>query len=303
MASTRPRPQVAPWLARLTGSLGAFAVGMAGNLVSADIGYRGVVIALAVAAILTATAWLRGFRPDFALVVWVVRGFLLVALTAVVVAMVSVTLSGIAVLVAVLATLGATLIRSDAADRLALLCGVALIAMGAGMIAGGYADPRITANGRFVTTVMGVMLTLFGVAAMGLGRSFVDFVKFVIRMLLDEPIPVFMVAAVGVGAGVFSVSRGWAVGAVVAFLFAAGLVGVATGHSRRRAALVGLGAVVVGTAGAIAAVAAVVDEEALLGAAVAGMSAAAVVAGVTYLSRRGVLGRWRSWLDAAKKDA
>jgi hypothetical protein len=145
MASTRPRPQVAPWLARLTGSLGAFAVGMAGNLVSADIGYRGVVIALAVAAILTATAWLRGFRPDFALVVWVVRGFLALALAAVVVAMVSVTLSGIAVLVAALATLGATLIRSDPADRLALLCGVALIAMGAGMIAGrvrGSSDHR-----------------------------------------------------------------------------------------------------------------------------------------------------------------
>jgi hypothetical protein len=292
-----------PWLAGLSTALGSFTAGIGGNLVAADFLYRGFAVLCAATAVLATAAWLRGFTPDFALVVWVVRGFLLLALAAVVVAMVNVTLSGIAVLVAALATLGATLIRSDPADRLALLCAVALIAMGAGLIAGAYADPRITGNGRFVMTVMGVVLMLFGVAAMGQGRSFVDFVKFTVRIVLDEHVPVFALAAMGVLVGVVFATRGSAGIAVLAFVFAAGVVGVAIGHLRRSAAVVGIGAVVVGADGVVAGVAAIVEGDALLGAAVVGMGVSAVVAGVTYLSRRGVLGRVRNWLDAARRDA
>jgi hypothetical protein len=47
----------------------------------------------------------------------------------------------------------------------------------------------------------------------------------------------------------------------------------------------------------------IIGGEALLGAVPLGLGVTIIVAGVTYLSRRGVLGRWRTWLDAARSDA
>src|SRR5687767_11093510 len=123
MASTRPRPRAVPWLAGLSTALGGFTAGIGGNLVAADFLYRGFAVLCAATAVLATAAWLRGFKPDFVLVIWVVRGFLLIAVAAVVAAtMVSPTQVGYAVLVAALATLGATLIRSDPFGRLAMLC-------------------------------------------------------------------------------------------------------------------------------------------------------------------------------------
>jgi len=297
----RQEPHVSPRLARLTSWLVALAVGMGGNLVSADIGYRGVAVTFAVCAILAAAGWLRGFKPDFVLVVWMVRGFLLIAVAAVVAAtMVSTALSGVAVLVAALATLAATLIRSDPIDRLALLGAVVLIGLGVGFLADGISSTELTGNGRFFTIVMGVLLMMLGIGAMGQGRLVVDFAKIAVEVLLDHPI--FYVLGVLAPVGVLVAANGDVLPAVAMILMGVGAVGMAAGHNRRRPVFVGLGAMFVGTAWALIGIWGITDGEALLGAAAAGMGVTIIVAGFTYLSRRGVLGRLRNWLEAAKRD-
>ena len=292
----------APWLARLSGSLGAFTVGMAGNLLSTDIGFRGVAIAGAVAAILMTAAWLRGFRPDFGLVVWVVRGFLLIAVAAVVAAtMVGPALSGLMVLVAALATLGATVIRSDPADRLGLLGAVALLGFGVAYLATAISTTGITGTGRFWTVTLGVLVTLAGLAAMGQSRLFVGFVKVLVDVALTDVVPIFHMLAAGlVVFGVVAVAHGAVLPAVGLFVVAIGASTMRIGHTRRLPGLVGFGAMAVGVVGVAAGTWAIVGGELLLGAAVVGGGTSVIVASVTYLSRRGVLGRLRDWLAAAK---
>jgi hypothetical protein len=159
---------------------------MGTNLLSSDLGYRVVVIALAVAGTGMAAVWLRRFRPDFGLVVWTVRGLLCVALVAIVVAMVAgATVSVIAVLVAALATFGATVIRFEPADRLALLAAVALVSSGGGLIADAISPPPgLTGRGSLLSAVLGGLLVLVGLVAMWAGRSFVETVAYVVRGVL-----------------------------------------------------------------------------------------------------------------------
>ena len=305
MASTGPAPRGKPWLAWLARSLGAFAVGVAGNLASNDIGFRGVVIGLAVAAILMAAAWLRDFRPDFALVVWVVRGLLLIAVAAVVAAtMVRATQVGYVVLVAALATLGATLIRSDPIDRLASLCAVTLIAYGAGLLVSVFSADDMASEGRIISIIMGVLVTMCGVAALGQGRLVVALAKTVVEVLLEPTVQGFY-ALGGLIAflAVLAATNGDVLIAAGMFLVAIGSVGIAVGHNRRRPVLVGLSAVLAGLPIALGGTFAVVSGEALLGAAAVGVGVTIIVTACTYLSRRGVPARWRRWLDDAKKDS
>lgn len=301
----RPRPRAAPWLARLSGSLGAFTAGMAGNLVSADIGYRGVAVAAAVATILVAAVWLRGFRPDFGLVVWVVRGFLLIAVAAVVAAtMVGAALSGVMVLVAALATLGAAVIRTDPADRLGLLGAVALLGYGVATMAYAISATHLTGTGRFWMITLGALGTLYGLGAMGQSRLFVDFVTILVDVALTDVVPLFhMLAAALVFFGVLAAANGAVLPAVGLFVVAIGASAMRIGHIRRVPGLVGLGAMAVGVVGAAVGIWAIVDGEPLLGGAVVGIGASVIVASVTYLSRRGVLSRLRDWLASARGNA
>ncbi len=299
----RPRPHAAPWLGRLSGSLGAFTVGMAGNLLSADIGFRGVAIAGAVAAILMTAAWLRGFRPDFGLVVWVVRGFLLIAVAAVVAAaMVGTALSGLMVLVAALATLGATVIRSDPADRLGLLGAVAMLGYGVATLAQAISATDLTGTGRFWMVTLGVLVTLSGLAAMGQSRLFVGFVKVLVEVALTDVVSIFHILAAGLAVvGVVAAANGAVLPAAGLAMAAIGASAMRIGHIRSLPGLVGLGAMAVGVVGVGFGSWGIVDGEALLGAAVVGIGVFVVVASVTYLSRRGVLDRLRDWLASAKE--
>ncbi len=247
-------------------------------------------------------AWLRGFRPDFGLVVWVVRGFLLIAVAAVVAAtMVGPALSGLMVLVAALATLGATVIRSDPADRLGLLGAVALLGFGVAYLATAISTTGITGTGRFWTVTLGVLVTLAGLAAMGQSRLFVGFVKVLVDVALTDVVPIFHMLAAGlVVFGVVAVAHGAVLPAVGLFVVAIGASTMRIGHTRRLPGLVGFGAMAVGVVGVAAGTWAIVGGELLLGAAVVGGGTSVIVASVTYLSRRGVLGRLRDWLAAAK---
>lgn len=271
--SQRPRSHAAPWLARLSGSLGAFTAGMAGNLVSADIGYRGVAIAAAVAVILAAAVWLRGFRPDVGLVVWVVRGFLLIAVAAVVAAtMVGTALSGLMVLVAALATLGAAVIRTDADDRLVFVGAVALIGTGAGFLAEGISSAELTGEGRFFTIAMGGLIALSGIATMSRDRTVFELVKFMVHEALDDRVPIFhMLAAFFAVIGVLAAAQGEVLLPVVMGLIAIGAAGMRIGHTRRRPEVVGTAAMLVGVAWVLMGTWAITDGEALLGAAAAGL--------------------------------
>lgn len=289
-----------PWLAGLSTTLGGITVGIGGNLVAADIGFRGFAILSAVVAILAAAAWLRGFKPDFVLVVWVVRGFLLIAVAAVVVATtVDATQAGYAVLAAALATLGATLIRSDPFDRLAMLGAVTLIAYGAGLLA---SAGELTSQGRFAITTVGVLIAMLGIATLGQGRLIVDFARTTVEVMLDEPLPGFYLPGLFFALmGVLAAANGAVLIAAVAFVVMVGAAAIGFGHNRRRPTLVGLGAVLAGLAIAFGGTFAIIAGAALLGAAATGMGVTIIVAGFTYLSRRGVLGRLRNWLGAAKQ--
>jgi len=302
MASTRPRPRAVPWLAGLSTALGGFTAGIGGNLVAADFLYRGFAVLCAATAVLATAAWLRGFKPDFVLVIWVVRGFLLIAVAAVVAAtMVSPTQVGYAVLVAALATLGATLIRSDPFGRLAMLCAVTLIAYGAGLL---VTAGQATSEGRFVMVTMGVLSALLGIAALGQGWLIVDLARATVEVLLEPPLYGFyLLGGFFAFVGTLAAANGAVPVAVVMFLIMLGAAGMAFGHNHRRPPLVGLSAVLAGLAIALGGTLAIIGGEALFGAAPLGMGVTITVAGVTDLWRRGVLGRWRSWLDAAKKDA
>lgn len=305
MASTGPRPRTAPWLARFVAWLLGLAVGMGSNLVSADIGYRGVAIVFAVGAILMAAWWLRGFRPDFVLVVWVVRGFLLIAVAAVVVAtMADTAAAGLAVLVAALATLGATVIRSDPEDRLVFLGAVALIGTGAAFLAEGISSAELTGEGRFYMIAVGGFIALFGVATMSQDRAVFGLVKLLVADALTDKVPIFhMVAGFFAVMGVLAAVRGAVLPAVVMGMIAIGASGMRVGHTRGRPEVVGPAAMLIGVAWALMGTWGVTGGEVLLGAAAAGLGLTIIVAGFTYLSRRGVLTRVRSWLDAAKKDS
>jgi hypothetical protein len=121
-----------------------------------------------------AAVWLRGFKPNSVLAAWTVRGLLFIALVAIIAATILGTkLSGLAVLVAALATFGATLIRSEPADRLALLTAVALVGMGGGFIADAISPstPRVTSEGRLMSAALGGLFVLVGMSAMWAGSG------------------------------------------------------------------------------------------------------------------------------------
>jgi hypothetical protein len=300
--STRPRSRAV--LAGLTGALGAYAVDISGNLVANDIRYRGLAILAAFVAVLAAAVWLRGFKPGFALVVWVVRGCLLIAVAAVVTAtLVNASHSGIAVLVAALATLAATLIPLNPADRLVLLGAVVLVGLGVVSVAEGI-SAEMTGVGRIFTITLGVFLMLFGVtAAMG-GGTVLDDAKNAIRVVLDdEQVPVFQVLGVFFALmGVLAAAHGIILLAVAMVLIAVGAVGMAVGRGRRRPVIVGLGAMVAGAAWILVGIWVMIDGEVLLGAMAVGLGAAIVVAANTYLSGREVWSRVRDWFAAGRTD-
>jgi hypothetical protein len=274
---------------------------MGTNLLSSDLGYRVVVVALAVAGTGMAAVWLRRFPPDFGLVVWTVRGLLCVAI---VVATISgATVSTIAVLVAALATFGATVIRFEPIDRLALLAAVALVSSGGGLITDAISPPPgVTANGSWLSAILGGFLVLVGVVAMWAGRSFVDTVAYVLRDLLQiAPIQVAAFAAVLVILGTGIMTRGAFLLGLASILAGVGVGGVLAGHVRRRDAHVGLGSLVVGAAGIMMAAAAVADGDVLFGYAAAGTGVVFVSAGAIFLQRRGVLSRLRHRLETARR--
>lgn len=284
--------------------LATVALAMGTNLLSSDLGYRVVVIALAVAGTGMAAVWLRRFRPDFGLVVWTVRGLLCVALVAIVVAMVAgATVSVIAVLVAALATFGATVIRFEPADRLALLAAVALVSSGGGLIADAISPPPgLTGRGSLLSAVLGGLLVLVGLVAMWAGRSFVETVAYVVRGVLRiAPIQVAAFAVILAILGTVAMTGGTILLGLAAILAGIGVGGVLAGHVRRRDAHVGLGSLVAGAAGIIAAAGAAADGNVLLSAAAAGTGVTFVSAGATFLHRRGVLSRLRHRLETARR--
>ncbi|MFC4853972.1 hypothetical protein [Actinophytocola glycyrrhizae] len=294
-----------PLLAGITGGLGAYAVDISGNLVANDIGYRGLAILAAFVAVLAAAVWLRReFKPGFALVVWVVRGCLLIAVAAVVTAtLVNASHSGIAVLVAALATLAATVIPLNPADRLVLLGAVVLVGLGVVSVAEGI-SAEMTGGGRIFTITLGVFLMLFGVTAVMGGGTVVDDAKNVIRVVLDdEQVPVLHVLGVFFALmGVLAAAHGIVLLAVAMVLIAVGAVGMAVGRGRRRPVIVGLGAMVAGAAWMLVGIWVMVDGEVLLGAMAVGLGAAIVVAANTYLSGHGVWSRVRDWYAAGRAD-
>jgi hypothetical protein len=88
---------------------------------------------------------------------------------------------------------------------------------------------------------------------------------------------------------------------LAAILAGIGVGGVLAGHVRRLDAHVGLGSLVAGAAGIIAAAGAAADGNVLLSAAAAGTGVTFVSAGATFLHRRGVLSRLRHRLETARR--
>ncbi len=216
--------------------------------------------------------------------------------------MVGTALSGLMVLVAALATLGATVIRSDPTDRLGLLGAVALLGFGVASLANAISATDLTGTGRFWTVTLGVLVTLCGLAATGNSRLFVGFVKDLVDVALTDVVPIFhILAAALVVFGVVAAANGAVLPAAGLAVVAIGASAMRIGHVRRLPGLVGLGAMAVGVVGVGLGSWGIVDGEALLGAAVVGIGVSVIVASVTYLSRRGVLGRLRDWLASAKE--
>jgi hypothetical protein len=302
--SARSRQHAVPWIARVSSWLVAIAVAMGTNLVSNDVGYRGVAVLAAIGGMGLAAVWLRGFKPDSVLAVWTVRGLLLIALVAIIAATIlSTKLSGLAVLVAALATFGATLIRSEPAGRLALLTAVVLVGMGGGMIADSISPsaPRVTSNGRLMSAVLGGLFVIVGMLVMWAGRSFVPFIKDLFGDLFRDAQPqLWTVGVFGVAFGVLVATSGEVEFGIAGMLFGVGIFGVLGGYGRRRAELIGLGSIVIGLAAAPFGVAGIADGSVLLGSAVIGISIVFVTAGSAYLAQTGVLSRLRRWFDAAR---
>ena len=150
------RQRLAGWFLGLAGGLGV-------NALSADVGYRGVAAAAAVATVLISSNWVRQFPPTAPLTrmaVWVLLGG---AGLAAVLAAVNPGWEGSATLAATGLTTAAVLIPTEVRKAAELLTGVALIGAGVTLIGVGVAVLR---EGELLG---GVAVIGIGVAGIGIG--------------------------------------------------------------------------------------------------------------------------------------
>jgi len=279
------------WQARLTSFLLGTTSGMGVNLVSTDAGYRGVAVTAALAALLTASSWLRTLPPRAPIVRHSTRLLLAVGLVmAAIAAAGPQRLAPFAVLAAAVSVAGAISIRVGSRQVVRILIGAAFVGAGVGAVGAGAAA-LVDRDWPLGAAIGG-----FGVAAVGAGAAFlVDRER-----LADVAFVCAGVAAVGAGA-VALVDRDWLLGsaAVGAGMAAVGY-GVAFLVDRERLAYlaaVGLGATAVGYG-----VATLVDRDWLLGAAAVGIGLAIGSLGVTRFVDSTGHSRFRGWLLSLTRE-
>jgi hypothetical protein len=263
------------------------------NVLSNDVGYRGVAAAVAAGAVLTATSWLRRLPPRAPLVRYVVRILLVLCLAGAVVAAIGPT-SWAAPLTLTTAALtaAAVLISNDAGAARTLLFGLALI--GAGVALVGLAVRLDLVRGDALAGITGVGA---GMALIGLG----------VTVLVGDRV-LFEMARVGTGVAL--VGGGFAASTEGDGMIGAALIGLGVGvvvygvakwnesDAPAVVALIGGGvALIVGGVGAS------VMGSALLGVAVSGAGVTAIGLGVTGLTKAGVKERLRTWVVAATRDS
>ncbi|HEX7461813.1 MAG TPA: hypothetical protein VF317_06540 [Dermatophilaceae bacterium] len=146
------------------------AVGIGVNTLATDVGYRGAAGAAGVAAVLISAGWLHDLSkrlPRAPLVRIASRGLLAAAAVAAVLAIASPSQwQGYDTITAAALAIAATLIRTQLADAVTLLGGVAFIGVGVALVGDGMA---VLADHHLLA---GVALIGLGVAAIGVGAAF-----------------------------------------------------------------------------------------------------------------------------------
>ncbi|WP_328384423.1 hypothetical protein OHQ88_33580 (plasmid) [Micromonospora zamorensis] len=212
----RTRPD---WHGRLAGMLLGAAGGMGINVLSNDVGYRGVAAAAAAGGVLSAIVWLRRLPPRAPLVRYTVRGLLAVALVGAVVATFGpASWAAYATLTAAALTVTAVLLAADGTEAAYMLLPGA-VAMGAGVGGVGIGIEVLTtsstphelsAGGTLIC--MGVSTALLSFVPFSYDRRFpagvfigfgVSLIGIGITAALDSVNPAYAVAPIGVGLAIF----------------------------------------------------------------------------------------------------
>ena len=257
------RQRVATYFLGLAGGLGV-------NALSADVGYRGVAVAAAVAAILISSNWMRQFPSTAPLTRMASWGLLGGAALAAVLAVVYPGWEGPATLAATGLTVVAVLIPTELHQATGLLRGAALIGVGVAVIGLGVAVLRAG------DVLRGTALIGGGIALIGLGIA-----------VLRAGDVLIGVAVIGVGVA--------AIGGGVVVLRAGDLpiedAGIGAG-----VVLIGFGIALIGLG-----IAVLRAGDVLIGVAAIGLGVAAIGVGVTILRRTGVFAAVVTWLTSLTK--
>jgi len=153
------------WRGRLTSVLIGTAGGMGVNVLSSDVGYRGVAVVAAMAAALTTSTWLRRLpqrAPVVRCAIWALLAASLIG--AIAAAFGSPSWAGPVTFAAATATITAALVPSSARTATVLLAGAAFIG-------GGVAVIGIAVGSLADTPSVGIAIGCFGVAYLGYGAA------------------------------------------------------------------------------------------------------------------------------------
>ncbi|MER5338669.1 hypothetical protein [Micromonospora sp. NPDC002717] len=178
------------WRGRLSGVFLGTAGGMGINVLSNDVGYRGVAAAAGVGAVLSAASWLRALPPQAPLVRYAARGLLTLALIGAVVAAFGPTSwAAYATLAATALAVTSVLLSHDAEAANRLLGGAASI--GAGVAGIGLGIALVTSS----RTLAGAATICIGVGFIGGGIALMTSS----RTLLEAATICIGVGLIGVG--------------------------------------------------------------------------------------------------------
>ena len=281
------------------------ALGMGVNLLSDDVGYRGVAAAAVIGAMLMATNWLQGLPTRTRLADYIPPVLLTLALLATVLSVVAPRAwAGPATLVAAGLVGTAVLIPTDLATAGRLLAGAAFIGFGVALIGIGVAWLR-DGNQSNGTADIGLGLGGIGIGMAWLrdGNLLAD-AAFTVRGVADLRASALLAGAAAIGVGVVTISGGVAVlhsgGGLMAGMPLIGggvaVIGVGVARLHSSALLYGVALIGSGVAGIGVGVAALRTSGPLYGAAVISIGVAFIGAGV-LVGGRGVVDRARDWWD------
>jgi hypothetical protein len=301
-----PARSTRSWLGRLALCLASIAGEMAVSAFSGSLGYPGLAGVVALTGVVAAAAWIRGLNPRARLPRYALWLFMVpAACLAAIAAFNSGPTVAILTVIAAVLTVGAVLITKELLSVSRLLEGMAFVALGAALVAGGL---RALTDGfalmGMASIVVGAGFMAYGAAAIADRDALMEIAKNVYAIAIipfaiaitTEPRayigPTFSAGA----ATPVKIAAVTAVAAVVAVWVArfAGRVKLASRIKLATGALITFGVSII-VIGAVA----VAGRSALLGAAGIALGAAPVAFGVAIIGPRTIVTRVRQAVDWA----